>query len=128
MSVIDVLSEFADVEWARQSLQVPDPGSAPQVPFFVWRFKNRNERLERAIAVAVSCYQGTVQWDAYVGGRNWVIAPRRLREFQAMSQYQSDSEAKLALARDDPEFCAAASADTASLAKHIRRELNRDIS
>lgn len=123
MALLEVLSELADVEWARSGSAQDWPDQFRQPPLIVWRFKSPNGPLEASIKKAVEGFRGEVEWEAYFGRRNWVIAPKRVRQFLAEHSYRTDAEALNALAEDDPSFGESANRDVPRLAEHIRSQL-----
>jgi hypothetical protein len=120
VTILEVLCDLADVEWARAGPAQDWPDQLSQPPLVVWRYKAPDERLEEAIKRAVESFRGEVEWEIYLGGRNWVIAPRRLRQVQVEGGYRVDTEAMAALAHDDPGFCEKANRDVPLLALQIK--------
>jgi hypothetical protein len=59
----------------------------------------------------------------YQVGRNWIIAPKRIREFQMEHEGMKGYDALRALTEQAPEFGRAANADIPALGRHIHARL-----
>jgi hypothetical protein len=124
LEIIEFLQTLGELEWARCSaINYNQDLSNP--PFTVWRYKKRAQELESLIVKAVKSFRGNVDWKIEFTGRNWVIAPKRLQQFQDERGYKRDVEALKVLAQEDPEFGRLANYDVPALAEKIKETLKR---
>ncbi len=90
----------------------------------VWRYKRPDEHREGVIQSAVESFKGKVTWDIYLGGRNWVLLPRKVREFIKRNKIRVDVEALRQLAEQDPAFGKSANKELPELADVISKALS----
>src|SRR5262245_11379053 len=117
------LANVRELEWGRWVPSVEYPDQHRHVPYGMWRFKESDGSVEAAIGAAVQSFHGHVAWEMYPAGRNWIIAPMRIREFQREHEGMKRDDACLALAEEAPEFCQAANAEISALGRHIHTRL-----
>ncbi|MBR8826988.1 MAG: hypothetical protein DSM107014_03620 [Gomphosphaeria aponina SAG 52.96 = DSM 107014] len=123
LEIMEVLQTLGELEWGRcravlHTQDLSDP------PLTVWRYKKRNLQLESLIVQAVESFQGNVEWKIEFTGKNWVIAPKKLQEFQEERGYRRDVEALNALAKEEPEFGMKANLDVPVLAEKIKQTVS----
>ena len=131
VEVIDVFKKYGDLEWFRckgygevEQLKYP--------PFMVWRFdpkKMTSEQIkntEEKILAAVKDFKGNVNWVLYLGGRNWVLMPEKVKEFNDEGKYRVDVEAHSAFAEQYPDISLKAIQDLPALAEQIKEFLSAE--
>lgn len=123
--ILNAIGRVAEVEWGRCGLANCDDSGPRRPPFTVWRLKSRNAEVERIIQDAVGSFTGNVAWEVFFTGRNWVLAPTRIRAFQDERAILIDVEAMEALAAVDPNFVNLALADHQALAERISLRLQK---
>lgn len=100
--VLEVLSLFGEVEWARLNVG-SDHNDQGTLPIVVWRFKDPTATGCRQLAEDLSSKMRS-KWVFNNGGRNWVLWPKELADEFATGRWRTDTEAALALARSDREL------------------------
>ena len=125
--VLNLLESFGEIEWARWGIVDGKEENLKFPPVVVWRYKKRNENLERLIIDAVSSFNGNVQWEMRLSTRNWIITPKRVLQTMDKRRYKRGPEAIVALANEDPEFGEKANEDLPRLAEHIKGAVEQHI-
>ncbi|MBP0036039.1 MAG: hypothetical protein J7524_23230 [Roseofilum sp. Belize BBD 4] len=118
--VIEVLQEIQEIEWGKCNSIEGVEENLYYPPIIVWRFKNSNQTIESLIVKAVESFQGNVDWEITKTRKNWVISPKKIREFQEQKKYRIYTEALSDLSEKNPEFCRQANEDVPALAQKIK--------
>jgi hypothetical protein len=122
--VMDVMQKFGELAWGKCGGINGIEDNLKYPPVIVWRFKESQPGLELTIKKAVESFKGNVEWEIQFTGRNWVIAPKRVREFQEQRGYRVDVESLSALANEEPDFGREANEDLPGLAEKIKKIIN----
>jgi hypothetical protein len=111
------------LEWFSEGPLLDEPDQDHIPPVCQWRFEQPSSVVEAAIRDAVLSFSGNVQWDMWRLGRNWVIAPTRLREAHELLKGTQLHRLATHIAAGDPSFGRIANTDVPSLRDHIRAHL-----
>lgn len=125
--IINVIRDFGELGWSRGSVVIKKEEDLKHPPVIAWRYKEPNPKIEQAIVDAVNSFPGSVDWEIRFCGRNWVIAPRRVREFRETREFKVDIEALRTLANEEPKLGEMANKDISRLAEHIRKTIEAKI-
>ena len=123
--VLNLLESFGEIEWARWGTIDGNEENLKFPPVVVWRYKKRDENLERLIVEAVNSFHGNVQWEIRLTTRNWIVTPKRVLQIMDERQYYRGSQAIVALANEAPEFGEKANEDLPRIAAHIKRAVEQ---
>lgn len=118
--IIEVLQKLGEMEWGKCNIINGVEKNLYYPPIIVWRFKVRDFNLELLILKAVESFRGNVDWEITKPGRNWVISPQKVREFQEQHNFRIYVQALFAISEQYPEFCKQANEDIPALAGKIR--------
>ena len=127
ISIINVIRDFGELGYSRGSVVIEKEEDLKHPPVIVWRYKEPNPKIEQAIVDAVNSFPGSVDWEIRFSGRNWIIAPRRVREFRETRDFRIDVEALRVLADEEPKLGEMANKDIPRLAEHIRKTIEAKI-
>lgn len=119
--VIEVLQELGEIEWAKCNILDKIEENFYYPPLIVWRFKVRDRKVESWIVEAVESFKGNVDWEIKSPGKNWVICPKKVSEFQVKHHYRIYVQALSAFSGEYPSFCQKANEDLPALAQHMKR-------
>ncbi len=120
-TVLQVLELVSPVEWGRFATGSGPDG--PAAPLIVWRFDGEPDWAAAALERAVDTFAGRFEWVIEKPGRNWVLWPEREKQEFENGSWRTDSEYRVALAGEDPQFCDSATRDLSDLLQHIERVL-----
>jgi|SRR6516165_875710 hypothetical protein len=124
MEILDALAQGGELEWYGRTPPRNATGKRLATPpVVVWRYKKPDEHREGVIQKAVESFKGDVDWVIYLGGRNWVITTRRLKDFLEQNKVRVDVEGMRMLAEQDPAFGQKANRELPKLAEHISQAL-----
>lgn len=126
-AILNVIKCFGELGWSRGSIAIKKEEDLKYPPVIAWRYKEQNPKIEQAIVDAVNSFPGSVDWEIRFCGRNWVIAPRKVREFRETHEFKVDVEAWQALANEEPKIGEMANKDIPQLAKHIKKSIEAKI-
>lgn len=123
--VIDVLESHGELEWFRYTRIA----AASHIPVTVWRFKSSDTSNEAEQHVITSLretlahFHGGTNWALFFSGRNWVLAPRQLRDLEESGQFRTDSDVIEHLLKANPSLSQIASQDLVAIAIDFARRL-----
>ena len=131
-NIIEVLESFGKIEWAKCSPAIQEVNlfdEAEKNPHStVWRWKNPDSQLDRLIVEAVNSFHGQIEWEISsrkripkLGGMNWVIQPRRKKQFFNEHKSLSLGEINRSIREKEPEVGILSNQDLPKLAEHIKR-------
>jgi hypothetical protein len=114
-ALYEAVALFGPMEWARSGTTERRP------PFVAWRFAPGHESDADRIVQLVGAFSGDVEWCAYHEGRNWVIEPKRVRDFRESGDFRTDVDAADAFTAANPGLVERMHADAEVLAQELRR-------
>ena len=120
---MDVLRKHGDLDWGRCTGTGLSPQRPRRPPCSVWRYRVRDPRRELAISTAVEGFTGKVDWEIVFTGRNWVVAPTRIRDYQESHGIALDVIALDHIATEDPGLVRDALEDLPRLAAAVASAL-----
>jgi len=125
--VVDILEKAGALEWFRYTKVIDNT----QIPVTVWRFKSSDtfdeaeQLIIRALRQALDHLSGNTSWSLVFSGRNWVLAPKVLRDLEDSGQFRTDGEVIEYLRRTNPSLGQTASSDLVAIAIDFERCLQR---
>jgi hypothetical protein len=117
----NALQLFGEIEWGRSGIIITKDNNWNYPPSVVWRYKDRVEKVEKAIVKAVNSFQGNVKWTIIFSGRNWSISPRSLERFLEDTEFEPGVDPDAVFASQHPEIGLMANKDLPQLAEHIKK-------
>lgn len=131
VGVVSIADEFMDdlraigpVEWFRHSVGLDLRHL--DAPLFVWRFVPEAPELVGRLGTALRSFARTVAWDwgrherRILDGANWWLTLREVRQIQDQRRLATDSEARAALAAEQPGYVREAWMELPAFGSHIR--------
>ena len=135
--IYKVLKSFGEIEWGGYSPSLDSKfanENAQKSPHHtVWRWKNPDPQLDKLIVEAVNSFKGEIEWiirfrdrKPSLGGRNWIIEPKRKQEFYDEHQSLDYHALTKLIMEKEPEIGILSNKDVPQLAKHIQQYVEKN--
>ena len=131
-NIYQVIKSFGDLEWGGfgpdLNSEFANENSQKTPHNTVWRWKNPDPQLDKLIVDAVDSFEGEIEWiirfrdrKSSLGGRNWIIEPKRKQEFYDKHQSLDYHALTKLIMVKEPGIGISSNKDVPKLAKHIQK-------